>query len=533
MADDGKKGAPLRFAAPAAAAEPVPRKSWNILVVDDDDEVRHVTRLLLRDKVILGRGLNLVDASSAAEARELMKSLDDLACVLLDVVMEENDSGLKLARYLREDLGNSSARIVLRTGQPGQAPENKVILEYAINDYREKTELTEQKLFTTVVTAIRSYRDIVTIEESRAGMKMIIDASSSLFTVRSMDLFAEGILRELMSLLYLSRDAVYGVASGLSASESGLGLRIFAGAGRYAGSADRPVEEVLDARQMAVLRRAHDGDGMAWEGGTLALVMRNREGRRGVIVIEGCPPIGEVETQLVSLFCANVAEAFSNISMHHALEASFRERESLVREVHHRVRNNLQMVAGLINMALHDGTVPPLQALRLTGARIESMARVHSCVFTGDRLETVDFSAFIEGYVDSVRNDYIEVGSDVPIHVKATEFVLPLTAAIPFGLVVNELLVSALACAVERGQGASIDLTLDRRPGDGWFRCRAEVRDVAPGGKSPFGLPGQVSSNLVRLLTEQIRGELSLDPAAGLWVELVFPGPQAAETAKA
>jgi PAS domain S-box-containing protein len=135
---------------------------WKVMIVDDEDAIHHVTKLVLGDFVFEGKGLEFISAYSAGEAERLLESHPDTALILLDVVMERDNSGLDLVRYIREVLRNSYIRIVLRTGQPGMAPEEKVIVEYDINDYTEKTELTSKKLLTTTVSSLRSYRDIVT-----------------------------------------------------------------------------------------------------------------------------------------------------------------------------------------------------------------------------------------------------------------------------------------------------------------------------------------------------------------------------------
>ncbi|MBX9634888.1 MAG: hybrid sensor histidine kinase/response regulator [Magnetospirillum sp.] len=144
--------------APAAQAAP-----WRVLVVDDDDQVHAMTRVLLRDFSFEGRGFEMLSAHSAAEGAEQMAQHPDLPVVLLDVVMESPDAGLKLVRHIRETLGNTHIRIILRTGQPGEAPERDVVLAHDINDYKSKSELTAQKLFTALVGAIRAWRDISTI----------------------------------------------------------------------------------------------------------------------------------------------------------------------------------------------------------------------------------------------------------------------------------------------------------------------------------------------------------------------------------
>jgi Signal transduction histidine kinase len=161
MAKDGKLSFRKRTEpAPAATTGPAP---WPVLVADDDDQVHAMTRVLLRDFVFEGRGFEIVSAHSAAEARAVLAGRPDIPVALLDVVMESPDAGLKLVRHIREDLGNRHIRIILRTGQPGEAPERDVVLAHDINDYKSKSELTAQKLFTALVGAVRAWRDIATI----------------------------------------------------------------------------------------------------------------------------------------------------------------------------------------------------------------------------------------------------------------------------------------------------------------------------------------------------------------------------------
>jgi len=137
---------------------------WPVLVVDDDEQVHAMTRVLLNDFEFEGRRFAIVSAFSAAEARTILAERLDLPVVLLDVVMETQDAGLRLVHHIRRDLGNRHIRIILRTGQPGQAPERDAIVAYDINDYKSKSELTAQKLFTSLVSAMRGWRDLVTIE---------------------------------------------------------------------------------------------------------------------------------------------------------------------------------------------------------------------------------------------------------------------------------------------------------------------------------------------------------------------------------
>ena len=139
--------------------------SWKVLIVDDDLEIHSVTKLILGTMKFDEKPLHFISAYTSDEAMEIMSEQNDIAVLLLDVVMETEDAGLQLVRKVRNELSNHSVRIVLRTGQPGHAPERKVILNYDINDYKSKTELTSQKLLTTVVAAWRTYKEIVEREQ--------------------------------------------------------------------------------------------------------------------------------------------------------------------------------------------------------------------------------------------------------------------------------------------------------------------------------------------------------------------------------
>ncbi|MHA7879785.1 MAG: response regulator [Saccharospirillum sp.] len=142
-----------------------PQQTWQVLVVDDEPEVHAVTRLALRRFQFENRGLTVHTASSAEEALEIVRALgDELAMALIDVVMETDHAGLDLVRAIREEVGNHLTRLVLRTGQPGRAPEIDVVRNYDINDYKEKTELTAQKFQTMMYGGLRNYRDLVALK---------------------------------------------------------------------------------------------------------------------------------------------------------------------------------------------------------------------------------------------------------------------------------------------------------------------------------------------------------------------------------
>jgi CheY-like chemotaxis protein len=140
---------------------------YKVLIVDDDPEIHVTTKMILKNFLFEGRGLEFIDVYTGLDAIEALKNNQDISIVLLDVVMEENDSGLKVVEYIRNTMKNIFIRIILRTGQPGYAPEERIISDYEINDYLLKTEITVQRLFTSFFQNLRAYRDLMYIKNNK------------------------------------------------------------------------------------------------------------------------------------------------------------------------------------------------------------------------------------------------------------------------------------------------------------------------------------------------------------------------------
>ncbi|MES3025552.1 MAG: PAS domain-containing protein [Pseudomonadota bacterium] len=166
---------------------------WRILIVDDDVDVHVVTKFALSNTGFQGRRLSFLHAYSGKEALDIMRKTPDVALILLDVIMETPDAGLLVAREVRGTLRNELVRIVLRTGQPGQSFEHSIIVDYDINDFWCKADLTTRKLFTTVITSLRAYgtllasaaaRDAVEAELAKARqVQAAVDRHSLLLTL--------------------------------------------------------------------------------------------------------------------------------------------------------------------------------------------------------------------------------------------------------------------------------------------------------------------------------------------------------------
>ena len=155
----------------AVASDGVPPRVWKVMIVDDDSDVHLVTKMALGGFEFADRQLQFVSAYSSEEAQQAIGANPDTAVILLDIVMEHGRAGLDFVRYVRGAVANDDVRIVLRTGQPGQAPEQQVVRDYDINDYREKTDLTAPKLNTLMYSTLRSFRDITRLKAQREELR--------------------------------------------------------------------------------------------------------------------------------------------------------------------------------------------------------------------------------------------------------------------------------------------------------------------------------------------------------------------------
>ncbi|MFT7776773.1 putative bifunctional diguanylate cyclase/phosphodiesterase [Roseateles sp.] len=290
-------------------------RPWRILIVDDDGDVHKATELAMQGLTVEGQPLVFLHASSAAQARQLLASEDDLAVVLLDVVMESEDAGLQLVRHIRDELGLNAVRIVLRTGQPGYAPEIETVQAYDINDYKTKSELTRTRLYTVLTAAVRSYRQICALEANRRGLEMIVESSTSLSRMRGLSRFAEGVVTQLCALLGILPE---GLVCAQVNGEAGEEVRIVAAAGQYSGLIDRPLAQVKIAAVRERLERCLREQKNLYDDGTCLYFGMGR-GRAMAALVDVGRELDELDQQLLRAFCSNIAVGFENVVLYSQL----------------------------------------------------------------------------------------------------------------------------------------------------------------------------------------------------------------------
>ena len=299
---------------------------WNVLIVDDDESVHHVTRMVLSDFTVMDRGLNLLSCYSGEEAKAFMKSRDDIALVLLDVVMETEAAGLDVAHYIRQELNNLYTRIVLRTGQPGEAPEEKVIKEYDINDYKDKTELTSIKLKTLMYSTIRSYRDICTLNQSRRGLRKVIDAISHVNESRTLRRLASAVLDEIINLLGLHNEAIYlHKVSAYAASIQNGTYHVLAASGGWETAEDASCIDQLPSQVKSGFELATEKKHSQIFADYSVFYTRSTQGSENLLYLQHDGVLTDLDRQLLEIYATNVGLTYENLLIREEVEATQKE----------------------------------------------------------------------------------------------------------------------------------------------------------------------------------------------------------------
>ncbi len=293
--------------------EKIQNTPWKIIIADDEPEIHRVTKLALEDVSFKGKEIEFISVYSGKETIECIKKNMDTAVILLDVVMEKDDSGLEVVQYIRQKIKNNLVRIVLRTGQPGYAPERMVITEYDINDYKEKTELTDQKLYTSVISALRSYRDLKALDKNKRGLKQVVKASSSLFLPTALNQFVEGVIMQLTSLLYLDEGALCKYISTLIAFDKN-GLIILGGTGQYCNCANKRVKDVVPDDVYDKLKKALAEKRTFYFDYEYVGYFAAEGDSEYLLYMKGLHKLSEADKELLDLFSLNIGAAFMNIS---------------------------------------------------------------------------------------------------------------------------------------------------------------------------------------------------------------------------
>ncbi len=297
---------------PGGAQEP-----WRVLLVDDDLDVHQATVFAVGQHHFVGRPVSFLHAYSATQAKSILLSEKGLAFILLDVVMESHTAGLDLVDFIRQTAGLDHTRIVLRTGQPGYAPELETLLRYDINDYKSKSELSAIKLLTLFTTTLRSYQQLCSLSANRQGLSLIIKASASFMHMRGLDDFAIGVVTQLADLLGSYPDGMVCARAGLLAGQP----RVLVACGRFAEQLHLPVGQLHDPAIQERLTQAFSLGQSDFGADYFVLYFGQKDGLDMAAYVDTSSLCAPMDSELLKVFCAQLSACLHNQSLIEQLSA--------------------------------------------------------------------------------------------------------------------------------------------------------------------------------------------------------------------
>lgn len=288
---------------------------WNVLVVDDDESVHAITKLVLNDFEFMSKKIKLIHAYSEKEAIEKIDELgEDLAVMLLDVVMATEKSGFVVAEYIRNIKRNTNTRIILRTGQPGQAPEREVVVRYDINDYKLKTELTADKLFITVFTGIRAFNDLHKLSIGKSNLRKILDASKEVHRKYTYKIFIEEILKQFK--FFVQGDKENNEILGWIATEKDEQFLVEAcvgsGSDTYLG---KSLEDIASEETLELLKEVTKTGQISVKVNKFMAYFESHSRTKYFVYFENIDIEEKIEAEVLEVFCNNILSAIENFHL--------------------------------------------------------------------------------------------------------------------------------------------------------------------------------------------------------------------------
>lgn len=295
---------------------------WKIAIVDDDKDVHEATDFALRGFEVFGRPVQLLHANSGAEGLELFKAQENLAVAFIDVVMETNDAGLTLVEQIRKS-GNDETRLVLRTGQPGYAPELKVLQDYDINDYRTKSELTRSRLLSVLTSAIRSYNQIRTINEIRSGLELVVDGMPELFCRNTLGKFSRGVLMQVASLLHVPASGLVCISDKNLPHENlkATDMRIISDAGRFNETIGCSLSDIGEQNVLTAFEECLLSGKEITSSSYMGLCFKSGQGRLLFVYLDCANETTDSDLALLKVFSGNIAVTFDNVQLIEQLDS--------------------------------------------------------------------------------------------------------------------------------------------------------------------------------------------------------------------
>ena len=333
-------------------------KPWKILVVDDDEQTHLVTDLALSNTLIFEKELKILHAYNSIEAFKILQKNRDTCVILLDIVMETETAGLDLVKRIRGELGLESVRIIIRTGQPGYAPELEVSQKYDINDYKMKSELSHNRLLSSLTSAIRSFKQYETLAQNRTGMEHIITSSQSSSTYNSIEDHSNHVIEQINRVINAPCDAfICNQYISIGDNKENYEYFITATSSYYKDILDLTIENIKDKYKVN-LNKLFETKTTFFIDNIAYIYLQNDQQHNGALVIHTDHTITAAEQQLLKVYGVQVSVGFGNQYLLHKLNqyayfdqlCQLPNRTRFLDEIRSRQREKTDLIVALIDV---------------------------------------------------------------------------------------------------------------------------------------------------------------------------------------
>ncbi|MBI5712190.1 MAG: PAS domain S-box protein [Chloroflexi bacterium] len=263
--------------------------------------------------------------------------------------------------------------------------------------------------------------------------------------------------------------------------------------------------------------------GVGW---AVTTVIRTTAGPLGVFINDAAisnTDLDEATQESIAIYCSLLGQIIESKLAEKAIQESLKEKEVLIKEVHHRVKNNMQVIVSMIN--LQSDYITDAKALAIFGDtqhRVRAMALVHEKLYQSNNLAQIDFRDYIEHLASSLFHSYSPYASRITLHVDVGDVALSVDSAIPCGLIVNELISNALKYAFPDNRPGELIVRL-READAGWIEMNVEDDGVGLPNELDLRNTESLGMQLVYSLAKQVGGTLDLNREHGTKFRLRFP----------
>jgi PAS domain S-box-containing protein len=246
----------------------------------------------------------------------------------------------------------------------------------------------------------------------------------------------------------------------------------------------------------------------------------------GVVVVQSYDDphlYSEKDLEIMEIISYEIAQAIQHKKTEQEIKASLREKEILLKEIHHRVKNNLQIISSLLNMQSREiKDTHMIKLFRESQNRVKSMAIIHHKLYENEDITNVDFNSYIRSLSNHLFHSFKVDSGKIRLLLEVDDFILDVTQAIPLGLIINEIISNSIKYAFPENMTGEIRIKAERSSNG---LCNLIISDNGIGIKKGLKKTNSMGINLIDIFVNQIHGNLDLDTSKGVTYKISFQVP--------